>query len=1383
MPRVHAYVNVGTSAPWPNTWYVRIVHTMSDGWDDGSFDATSLSPANDPASFEVHLAAVEFALANAIIIRDPDDIQSARHWSERFKPFQHQVRNLITFCRRAPVALFADDVGLGKTISAGLVLSELMTRGKVGRALVVCPAILMHQWRAELRDKFGISSTYESGRAVLPHLGGSAPVIITTYHTASRYIDEVRHADFDMLILDEAHKLKSLFGQPRPARMAVRIHKALGDGVFKYALMLTATPIQNTAWDLYSLIDALAVARYHENPFGPPQAFETEYLMHEPGANRRGKPKYLRPDKREKFRTVLSEYMVRASRGTANLPFPERTVRLRRVSRGAAEEEMLASLKAHVDRLRGVEVLSLALAMMSSPAAFAHQMERMAVSRPWLQASATKARGIADGSPAGAKLATLLRIIGELRQERGSAFRAVVFTNRKETQRVLGEALAAHGVRVGFIRGAHAPENRRTIERFGHDPPDVNVVVSTDAGAEGVNLQVANVLVNYDLPWNPMTIEQRIGRVQRLGSNHASVVVVNTVVADTIEEHVVARLLAKLQTITNALGDVEAILEAASRGVEEEDSFENEVGHLVMQSLREQPIEDQLRKIEENIQSAKTEYEREQHVVEEALGNDLEAMHSMGPQMPRLEPVYPRMDVPTFVRAAFEADGAHVAELDDGRFLVAPRGRQTFVATFDSADSELRRPGRLTGVAGANVELYEVGSRPFERLVGSWAQRRLHLSHDASFATSEAIQSALVTWLEALGEGVDLVDHQLVGAQPKFHGTVSLRASVAVTHDRLERLIDVDVGDPVETAASGPTPLYTKSLEPNEIDGFTGGVLTEAVTDHADLGRFAAFYAGRRDEEVSKRSSAEQRIAIERNYTPRFAAELQGARGIVTEALDVNTSFTIDGEGPYDARVQLQGGLVVQAPPIQICAASGRSVPAHLLEPCAITGQMALPHTMIASEASGRRAIPAEARYCAITSRTLLRDEVEASAVSGVVAASDQFASCPVTKQRLLESELARCYFTGQLVSPAGLATSEVSGQQGRSDQMVASSVSGTVGHESEMSRCEITGAWALPDELAISDVSGRRTRVDQLVSVAKRPEMRGHPKELVRCSVSGKRLLERDTDVSVVSGARADRDLMVASEKSGRPALQDELLSCEESGALVLPEETAICAETRMRVDADLLVRNDFSNSKMLARLLYECPETGRRGRAADLVRCEATDTLVDPAVTTVCTQTEKRVLARLTVACAECAQPLYKDAAVRTYDHARAHPDHVGNCLWTGRTYLRRDLGMCALTGTSVAKAELGPNGWIAAFDALMHQRDSKGAPVDRSQLASLRKLFSPKELRPSRAWTLPAPNPDVLAVLFEVRRSLGLRRTVHAGFVTRDFRSVLAEAQVGS
>src|SRR6202047_2483330 len=114
----------------------------------------NLRRAPDSATYQLYRAAQEWDLVEPILIRDRQDLKSEHKWREHIEPYHHQIKNLITFCRRLPVTLLADDVGLGKTISAGLVASELMARNRVSRILIVCPKLLGPQWETELTAKF-----------------------------------------------------------------------------------------------------------------------------------------------------------------------------------------------------------------------------------------------------------------------------------------------------------------------------------------------------------------------------------------------------------------------------------------------------------------------------------------------------------------------------------------------------------------------------------------------------------------------------------------------------------------------------------------------------------------------------------------------------------------------------------------------------------------------------------------------------------------------------------------------------------------------------------------------------------------------------------------------------------------------------------------------------------------------------------------------------------------------------------------------------------------------------------------------------------------------------------------------------------------------------
>src|ERR1700679_2461398 len=120
------------------------------------FQSKILSRKKTPDEYRVYRAGLEWDLTDPIVIERAEDFKSTYRWQDRLTPYHHQVTNLITFCRRLPVTLLADDVGLGKTISAGLVISELVARARISRILIVCPKILAQQWKEELESKFDV---------------------------------------------------------------------------------------------------------------------------------------------------------------------------------------------------------------------------------------------------------------------------------------------------------------------------------------------------------------------------------------------------------------------------------------------------------------------------------------------------------------------------------------------------------------------------------------------------------------------------------------------------------------------------------------------------------------------------------------------------------------------------------------------------------------------------------------------------------------------------------------------------------------------------------------------------------------------------------------------------------------------------------------------------------------------------------------------------------------------------------------------------------------------------------------------------------------------------------------------------------------------------
>src|ERR1017187_406111 len=136
-------------------------------------------------------AGLEWDLTEPIVIQNSDDLKSTQRWRERLTPYHHQVTNLITFCRRLPVTLLADDVGLGKTISAGLIVSELISRSRLSKILIVCPKLLGPQWKEELQTKFDIPSEIAIGKDLIAADPEGTGAVITTYNSARLHLESI----------------------------------------------------------------------------------------------------------------------------------------------------------------------------------------------------------------------------------------------------------------------------------------------------------------------------------------------------------------------------------------------------------------------------------------------------------------------------------------------------------------------------------------------------------------------------------------------------------------------------------------------------------------------------------------------------------------------------------------------------------------------------------------------------------------------------------------------------------------------------------------------------------------------------------------------------------------------------------------------------------------------------------------------------------------------------------------------------------------------------------------------------------------------------------------------------------------------------------------
>ncbi len=1160
------------------------------------FRSKILRRASEPEEYRTYRAGLEWDLTDPIVLESAADFKSSPRWQDRLIPYHHQVTNLITFCRRLPVTLLADDVGLGKTISAGLIISELVARARVSKILIVCPKLLGPQWKAELSEKFNISAEIAIGRKLVKADPKGTGAVITTYASARLHLGKIPEDRFQMLILDEAHKLRNLFGVANTPQVAKTFRKALEDRRFRFVLMLTATPIQNRLWDLYSLVDLLTVARGHENPFGSPGIFARRYI-----ADGRDQARQLKPEAREEFRSIVYGYMSRVRRGDAKLYFPDRVVQMHRVDPTRAELDLIEVISEPIQKLNRLAQISILQALTSSPDALSAQLQNMARNSTIPAELAETVRAIVSRMPLSAKLQGLGRLIEQLKKENLERWRLVIFTGRRETQTTIQAFLEGHGLKVGIINGDSGDRNQETIERFRQNPPDLRVIVSTEAGSEGVNLQVANVLVNYDLPWNPMIVEQRIGRVQRLASEHAHVSIFNIMLKGTFEEYIVGQLMAKLQMATHAIGDLEALLQGSDIGDAEDDqsaNFEERILKLVLAALAGKDVDKDAELAAQSIEEAKVKLEREEATINEMLGST-DGAEYVGPRAPTLPPVSRSMSPREFTLAGLKMLGVLTPTPPD-LYLAEENGGREYIRFTEHPAGNLRST------------FYTPGSGAFQRLVGRVIATGIHEVDDLDHQPGRASEEIVRRWIEEFGAKPRSIE--AVEGRRAFDGEALVPVRATVAHDSYERLVDVPCGATDHSQANGRAALA--HLERTIEDPTKVGVDLEKLTDVAvadkAISEFSRFYLERRDLEVAAAADDERkRRKLQEDFTPRLSMTLAGLRGTVHREVEVRARYAFDGEAGYESILTVVPLLeqVVDAPTMGLCAKSGRTVPSSCLSRCEISGEEVLRHLLVKSEASGRLALPEFGVVCALSGKHVLKDEADQPAVTGRLVWSALLKTSAQSGMRAEPEHFGRCAFTGADLLNSELATSELSGKRYRADQAMRSAVSGRAGHREEFIECQETRQPIARTEAEQCEVTGKYVRTG-ILRVCDMTHKRVLPSELERCVATGKLALKGLFVTSSVSHARVLEEIATRSA-AGNYCTPDEAVTCFWSGQKSHPDDLRICALT------GLTVRVEFTGGDQPPRLrpLMEMLD-GTRRNADESGRWEAIATALTAAL-----------------------------------------------------------------------------------------------------------------------------------------------------------------------
>ena len=493
--------------------------------------------------------------------------------------------------------VLADEVGLGKTIEAGLVLCQYWSTGK-RKLIIVCPASLRKQWEAELLDKFGIPSDILDAKNYNAYIReGKNPLhakraIICSYNFVARHKEQILLHGFDLAVIDEAHKMRNVYRSS--ARTSAVVRDAL-TGVRK--LLLTATPFQNSLMELYGLTSII-----DDRLFGSEKSFRKQYGK---GDNltelrqrikklytrtlRRDVKEYIKytqrlplvqkfdatdpeqelyqavseflrrddlysvPASQKKLTTMIVRKILASSTYALIFTLTHIKERLMRMLESQRQEQFdISGMVDDEDELTLYEEVTDDIEEDDEQTFIEEDdidIPRLKKEIEAIDGFIEKAKTIKHESKAQALLAALENAFFIL-QEKGASRKALIFTESIKTQNFLRDFLESNGYngRIVLFNGkASEPQTNEIYKKWCLDNPDrvsgikaadrraatvdyfqreADIMIATEAAAEGLNLQFCSLVINYDLPWNPQRIEQRIGRCHRYGQKH-DVVVVN----------------------------------------------------------------------------------------------------------------------------------------------------------------------------------------------------------------------------------------------------------------------------------------------------------------------------------------------------------------------------------------------------------------------------------------------------------------------------------------------------------------------------------------------------------------------------------------------------------------------------------------------------------------------------------------------------------------------------------------------------------------------------------------------------------------------------------------------------------------------------------------
>lgn len=437
-------------------------------------------------------------------------------------------------------ALLADEVGLGKTIEAGIILKEFLMTGLIKNALILTPPSLVNQWKEELLNKFNLDfvSQYDSEKFI----DCSQHELLILSHASAiqeKSADLLKERYWDMIIVDEAHSMKNAETQK---------HKLVKDLTKRYLLLLSATPVQNNLLELYNIIEILKPGL-----LGSWKEFKTKYVLDK-------NIRKINPLRRDELQQLLSQVVIRTTRNEVRnyIKFTDRIPNTKILTPSDSEIQLYEKISDVIRDLFNenqnlLPLMTYQRLISSSTASTMVALYKIKQNHELPTDEYDKLIELSKNIQTDTKMIELLKII-----EHDNNSKFLIFTEFYATQDYIASKLRKNGYHISLFNGKMSNEEKQnSVNDF---RTNSQFLISTGAGGEGQNFQFCHNIVNYDLPWNPMRVEQRVGRVHRIGQK-MDVNIYNLALKGTIEAYILELLYMKIHLFTMTLGELDVLFE------------------------------------------------------------------------------------------------------------------------------------------------------------------------------------------------------------------------------------------------------------------------------------------------------------------------------------------------------------------------------------------------------------------------------------------------------------------------------------------------------------------------------------------------------------------------------------------------------------------------------------------------------------------------------------------------------------------------------------------------------------------------------------------------------------------------------------------------------